>query len=143
MSTMERGTGAVRVTGRSGLAALPGVLLWPVVSLLLTGVWHFTIEAIWPDLRTTFVPAVLAPLLLAYGAWAGVRSAEASGSYVMAIVAGAIVGVLPLALDVVGFGLILGRGLDAGLLAGVFGFSMVLFGALLGGGFALGQRAEP
>ena len=115
---------------------LRAALVWPIVSLLITGMWHFAVEAIWPDLRNTFVPAVLAPLLLSYGAWAGYGTARAGGGYVGAIVAGAILGILPLALDVVGFGMILGRGSDVGLLAGVFGFSMVLFGALLGGGFA-------
>jgi hypothetical protein len=116
-------------------ATLRVALIWPIVSLLITGMWHFTIEAIWPDLRNTFVPAVLAPLLLSYGAWAGYRTVAAGGSYVLAIICGAILGLLPLMLDIVGFGLILGRGLDVGLLAGVFGFSMVLFGAVLGAGY--------
>jgi len=115
--------------------SLRAALVWPIVSLLITGMWHFAVEAIWPDLRNVFVPAVLGPILLAYGAWAGYRTANAGGGYVGAIVAGAILGVLPLMLDIVGFGMILGRGTDAGLLAGVFGFSMVLFGALLGGGY--------
>jgi len=116
--------------------ALRAGLVWPIVSLLITGMWHFTVEAIWPDLRNVFVPAVLGPILLAYGAWAGYRTANAGGGYVGAIIAGAILGVLPLMLEIVGFGIILGRGSDVGLLAGIFGFSMVLFGALLGGGFA-------
>lgn len=53
------------------------------------------------------------------------------------IVAGAILGILPVIAEVLGFGLILGRGFTRGVLAGVFGFGMVLFGALIGGGFAL------
>lgn len=135
MATMEIERTAARET-RSGASALGGVLTWPIVSLLLTGTWHFTVEAIWPDLRNAFVPAVLSPLLLAYGAWVGYRSVRATNNYVLAIVAGAVLGLLPLMLEVVGFGIILGRGFDAGLLAGIYGFSMVLFGALLGGGFA-------
>lgn len=87
------------------------ILLWPVISLLLTGGAHFTVEAIWPDLRNTFVPAVLAPLLLAYGLWVGYRAIAAGGHYVTAIVAAMILGILPIVLDVVGFGTILGRGL--------------------------------
>jgi hypothetical protein len=122
------------------LDVLPRVLLWPIISLLVTGSWHFVVEAVWPDLRNYFVPAVLALVLIAYGAWAGYRSITAGGSYVTAIVAGLILGLLPLALDIVGFGLILGRGFDAGLLAGVFGLSVVVFGALLGGGFETAQR---
>lgn len=115
-------------------------LTWPIVSLLITGMWHFAAEAIWPDLQNLFVPAVLGPVLLAYGAWAGYRTANGGGGYAGAIVAGVILGVLPLMLDIVGFGVILGRGTDVGLLAGVFGFSMVLFGSLLGGGYAAARQ---
>jgi len=114
-------------------------LKWPVISLLITGGFHFIIEAILPDLRNIFVPAVLAPLLLAFGVWAGYRAVLNGGNYVHAILAGAILGILPLLLDVFGFGMILGRGVTVGLLAGVFGFSMILFGSLIGGGFALSK----
>jgi hypothetical protein len=120
-------------------SALRAGLVWPIVSLLITGMWHFVVEAIWPDLRNAFVPAVLGPILLAYGAWAGYRTANAGGGYVGAIVAGAILGLLPLMLDIVGFGIILGRGTDAGLLGGVFGLSMVVFGALIGGGYRMSR----
>ena len=95
----------------------------PVLSLLITGMVHFTLEAIWPDLKTTFIPPVLAPLLLAYGVWVGYRVVEAGGGYVGGILAGALLGLLPLALDVVGFGIILGRGTTPGAMAGIFGFS--------------------
>jgi len=44
---------------------------------------------------------------------------------------------LPLLLDVVGFGMLLGRGVSPGMVAGVFGFSMVLIGSIIGGGFAV------
>ena len=134
MTTMEQPiTGGV--TSRSGAATMVGVMTWPIIALLITGAWHFTVEAIWPDLKTFFVPAVLGPVLLAYGAWAGYGATGATGSFLAAIAAGAILGVLPLVLDVVGFGVLLGRGVDAGSLAGIFGFSMVLFGALAGGGY--------
>ena len=111
----------------------------PVLSLLITGMVHFTLEAIWPDLKTTFIPPVLAPLLLAYGVWVGYRVVEAGGGYIGGIVAGAVLGLLPLALDVVGFGVILGRGTTPGAMAGIFGFSMVLFGSLIGSGVADGR----
>ena len=54
-------------------------LKWPVISLLITGATHFLLEAIWPDLKTTFIPPVLAPILLAYGAWVGYRAIGAGG----------------------------------------------------------------
>ena len=111
-------------------------LKWPAISLLITGAAHFTLEAIWPDLQNTFVPPVLAPILLSYGAWVGYRAIGAGGTYLRAIVAAAILGIPPILLDVVGFGVILGRGTDAGVLAGVFGFAVIVFGSLIGAGFA-------
>ena len=117
-----------------------GTLKWPVIGLLITGAIHFLLEAIWPDLRNTFVPPVLAPILLAYGAWVGYRAIGVGGTYLHAIAAAAILGILPIVLDVVGFGQILGRGTQAGVLAGVFGFAVIVFGALIGAGFALSGK---
>lgn len=116
-------------------------LKWPVISLLITGGLHFTSEAIWPDLKAIFIPAVLAPLLLAYGFWVGYRAIQAGGTYLHAIVAAAILGILPIVLDVVGFGVILDRGVQAGQLAGIFGFAFILFGSLIGAGFVLSSEA--
>lgn len=115
-------------------------LKWPLISLLITGGAHFTIEAIWPDLRNTFIAPVLAPLLLSYGVWVGYRAIQAGGNYGHAILAGAILGVLPIVLDIVGFGMILGRGVQAGQLAGIFGFAVIVFGSLIGSGFVLSGR---
>ena len=105
MTTMEQPiTGGV--TSRSGAGTMVRVMTWPIIALLITGVWHFTVEAIWPDLKTFFVPAVLGPVLLAYGAWAGYGATGATGcssrqsrparSWRLALV-----------LDVVGFGVLL------------------------------------
>lgn len=114
---------------------LSRILVWPVLGLVVTGLWHFTIEAIWPDLQTFFVPAVLAPLLLVYGAWVGYRAVVLGAGFVTAFGAGLILGLLPLGLDIIGFGIILGRGVDHGVLAGVFGLSFITFGTLIGAGF--------
>lgn len=123
------------------MAIFVKTLTWPIISLLVTGATHFTLEAIWPELRNTFIPPVLAPILLAYGLWAGYRAIGAGGTYLHAIVAGIVLGVLPVVLDVVGFGVILGRGIDAGTMAGVFGMAIIVFGSLIGAGFALSGRA--
>jgi hypothetical protein len=114
-------------------------LRWPVISLLITGGVHFLAEAILPDLKNTFIPPVLTPILLAYGIWVGYKMVQSGGNYGQAVVAGAILGILPVILDVGGFGIILGRGVPQGVLAGVFGFAMILFGSLIGGGFALSK----
>ncbi len=114
-------------------------LKWPVIGLLITGGLHFTAEAILPDLKNIFQPPVLAPLLLAFGVWVGYKMLQFGGNYGSAILAGAILGLLPVVLDIVGFGMILGRGVAQGMLAGVFGFGMILFGSLIGSGFALSK----
>jgi len=119
------------------------VLAWPVVSLLLTGGLHFVLEAVWPDLRATFVPAVLAALLLACGLWVGYAMVEAGGTYLHALAGGVVLAILPVLLDEIGFGIILGRGTTAGALAAAFGGSTIVWGALLGGGVALSRRAGP
>ena len=123
------------------MSRLTRVLLWPVISLLITGGLHFTLEAVWPDLKATFIPAVLAPLLLAYGAWVGSRMVELDGSYVEAIVAGAILGLLPVVLDIVGFGVILDRGTTVATLSAAFGWSTIVFGSLLGSGYMSSRQA--
>jgi len=117
-------------------------LKWPIVSLLITGMLHFALEAAYPDLKTIFSPAVLAALLLGYGLWVGYRMVQGGGNYLQAIVAALVLGLLPLMLDTVGFGLILQRGLVAGTLAGLFGLSMILWGALVGSGFAQSGRVR-
>ena len=117
-------------------------LKWPVVSLLITGMFHFVLEAVAPALQTIFIPAVLATLLFAYGIWVGYRVIQDGGNYVQAIIAALVLGLLPLLLETIGFGLILGRGLTAGTLAGLFGLSMIFWGALIGSGFALSSRTH-
>lgn len=116
-------------------------LRWPVISLLITGGFHFSIEALWPDLRNLFTAPVLAPLLLAYGIWVGYRAIKNGGSYVTAIVAAVILGILPVLLETFGFGMILG--FEGRALVGLFAFSMILFGSLIGSGYAISntQRA--
>ena len=117
-------------------------LKWPVVALIVTGMVHLAAEAVRPDLQHAFTPNTIGPILLAYGIWVGIRSIEGGASLVAAVAAGFVVGLLPLGLDVVGFGILLNRGIDAGLTAGIFGLLMVAFGALIGAGFrASGSRA--
>ena len=117
-------------------------LRWPVIALVITGTIHLLAEAVRPDLQHAFTPTTIGSILLAYGIWVGVRSIDAGASFVTAVGAGFVVGLLPLMLDIVGFGMLLGRGVDSGLTAGIFGLLMVAFGALIGAGFAAsGRRA--
>ena len=114
-------------------------LKWPVICLLIVGGVHFIAEMTLPDLKNIFVPSVLTPVLLAFGIWVGYKMVQFGGNLGHAILAGALLGILPLILDIGGFGIILGRGIQQGVLGGVFGFGMILFGSLIGGGFALSK----
>ena len=112
-------------------------LKWPVISLLVIGTAHLIEEAVLPDLQTFYTPPVVGLILLVVGLWTGYLAVHNGGSFFTAILAGIILGLLPLLLDVVGFGMLLGRGVSPGMVAGVFGFSMVLIGSIIGGGFAV------
>jgi len=118
------------------------ILKWPVISLLITGAIHFTLEAVLPDLKSLFIPSSLANLFLAYGFWVGYKTIHFGGNYLRAILAAIILGILPFILDTLGFGMILGRGLPAGTLAGVYGFSMILFGSLIGSAYVLSRTGN-
>lgn len=125
-----------------GLMMLVRTLKWPVIVLLIIGGTHFAAEAIWSDLQTIFIPSVVAPVLLVVGLWVGANAMQSGGNLGTVLIAGAVLGLLPLALDVVGFGILLDRGADAGRLTGTFGFLMVLWGSLIGGGFSLSRAAD-
>jgi hypothetical protein len=113
-------------------------LKWPVISLLITGSVHFCMEAIWPDLKNLFIAPVLAPLLLAYGLWVGYSAIRNGGGFLGAIGAALILGILPLLLESFGFGMILM--FEGRVLVGIFAMSMILFGALIGSGFAITSK---
>lgn len=114
-------------------------LMWPVISLLLIGGTHFALEAILPALKEIFTPSVIGPIVLSVGIWLGYRVVQSGGNLIHVIVAGVILGLLPLVLETVGFGMLLNFGVPARFLVGVFGLSMVLFGSLIGGGFTLSR----
>jgi len=116
-------------------------LTWPIASLLIVGGSHFIAEAAWPSLQALVTAPVVMPLHLVAGAWAGFATVRAGGSFVHGIVAGAVLGLLPVALQLVGFGLILGRPADVVTTAAVFGFFTILWGGVLGSGYAQPSRA--
>ena len=114
-------------------------LKFPIISGVIVGLVHLISEAIFPDLKGFFQPAVVAPVVAAFGIWVGYKAVQFGGNYGSVIAVGLIWGILPLFLQIVGFGLLLGRGMTAGVLGGIFGFDIVLFGSLIGGGFALSK----
>ena len=111
-------------------------LMWPVIALLVIGGSHLVVEAIRPQLGDLIGPAVVMPIHLVAGSWAAWMVLRNGGSFVLGLVAGAILGVLPLVLQVVGFGLILGRDASAVLTLGIFGLFTIFWGGVLGAGIA-------
>ena len=114
-------------------------LKFPIISGVIVGLLHLISEAIYPDLKDYFQPAVVALVLTAFGIWVGYKVVQFGGNFGSVIAVGVIWGILPLFLQIVGFGLLLGNGMTAGVLGGIYGFDMALFGSLIGGGFALSK----
>jgi hypothetical protein len=123
--------------------ALVRGLMWPVVTLLVVGGSHLVAEAIRPGLKDVIGPAVVAPIYLAVGAWGAFATRRAGGGWIHGVVGGAILGVMPLALQIVGFGLILGRDGDAVLTSGLFGLFAMTWGGAIGSGVAGSMLAAP
>ena len=111
-------------------------LTWPVISLVVIGATHLVAEMIWPDLHDVIGPAVVMPIYLVAGAWAGYATIRAGGSVGFGFVAAAILGLLPLTLQFVGFVLILGRDPAAVATSALFGWLGVFWGGSLGSGLA-------
>jgi hypothetical protein len=130
---------AVTTTGRwegKGMASIVKGLLWPVAALIVIGSTHLGAELVRPELHDLVGPAVAMPIYLVAGAWAAWGTARAAGTFVHGLAAAAILGILPAALQVVGFGLIAGRPADAVATAALFGWLGVLWGGVLGSGVA-------
>ena len=111
-------------------------LMWPVAALLIIGGTHLAIEGVRPELQQLIGPAVVMPIHLVAGGWAAYMVLRSGGSFVLGLVAGAILGVLPLVLQVVGFGVILGRDSADVLTLGIFGLFTIFWGGVLGAGIA-------
>jgi hypothetical protein len=116
------------------VSALVRGLLWPVVTLLVIGGSHLVSEALRPPLKDLIGPAVVAPIYLVVGGWGAVATRRSGGSWLLGIVAGAALGILPLALQVVGFGLLSARDADTVLTSGLFGWFAMLWGGAIGSG---------
>ena len=101
-------------------------LTWPVIALLIIGGSHLIAELLRPELEDLIGPAVIMPIHLVAGAWAGYATVRAGGTFIHGLIAGALLGLMPLALQLVGFGLILGRDPDAVTTMAIFGPAIVL-----------------
>lgn len=111
-------------------------LKWPFFGVFIAGAFHFVAQAIWPDLQSLYTSPVLGLVQFAFGIWVGYMTVHNGGNFLTAMLYGALLGLFPLVVNPLSFGMILGGSLRATALAGLFGFSMMLFGSLVGGGFA-------
>ena len=111
-------------------------LTWPVVSLVLIGASHLIGEMVRPELHEVIGPAVAMPIYLVAGAWAGFATIRARASLVFGFVGAAILGLLPVGLQFIGFGLIVGRESAAVTTAALLGWLGVFWGGSLGAGIA-------
>ena len=117
-------------------------LLWPVIALVLIGGTHLVTEAVRPEMQAVFGPAVVMPIYLVAGGWASFAAVRAGGAVASGVGAAAILGLLPVMLQLVGFGLLLGRPGDAVVTSATFGFIAILWGGFLGTGIGR-SLAEP
>lgn len=116
--------------------ALVRGLTWPIIALLVVGGTHLVAEALRPQLQDLVNTAVVMPIHLIAGGWAAYATVRAGGTFAYGLAAGAVLGLLPLLLQVIGFGLILGRDGDAVLTLGIFGLVTIFWGGALGAGIA-------
>lgn len=112
-------------------------LKWPFVGILITGAFHFVEEAVLPEMQNFYTAPVQGLVQFGFGISSGYLAVRNGGSFWTAALCGALLGAFPLVVNPLSFGILLGRGLGPSALVGLFGFSMVLFGSLVGGGFAV------
>ena len=109
-------------------------IMWPAVALIAIGSTHLIAELARPQLQNVISPAVVMPIYLAAGAWAAFGTMRVGGGVGEGVVAAAVLGLLPVGLQLIGFGLIAGRVSETVLTSAVFGFVAILWGGFLGVG---------
>jgi hypothetical protein len=112
-------------------------LKWPFLVVLISGSLHLVLVATFPDLQNLYGPPLLGLVQLSIGFWVGYASVHKGGNFLTALVCAALLGLFPLIVYPLSFGMILGEDLHTTMLAGVFGFANFVFGSLVGGGFAI------
>jgi hypothetical protein len=116
---------------------LARAIAWPVISLLVIGGTHLLLEALRPELHDVIGPAVVMPIYLVVGGWTAFGVARVGGGYIGGLAAAAIVGLMPAALQLIGFGLLLGRDGSAVTTSALFGLAAMTWGGALGAGIAV------
>jgi hypothetical protein len=118
------------------VSTITRAITWPGLSLLIIGGTHLIAEAVRPELHDIVGPSVALPIYLAVGGWAAFAVVRAAGTFAHGLLAGAILGLLPAMLQVVGFGVLLGRDSASVATSALFGFLAIFWGSSLGSGIA-------
>ena len=109
------------------------MLKWPAIYLILAGIVHVIAVMTMPMLDALLTFPVVAPVLLGFGILTGYRAAMNGGGVGHVLAAGFALGLLPVILDTVAFGMIMGRGVPMMFVGGLAGLLTIVWGALLGG----------
>ncbi len=115
---------------------------WPVLTLLLIGGTHLAVEAARPELHDLIGPAEVMPIYLIIGSWTAVAVVRSGAGYVAGLITSAALGLMPLILQLVGFGLLFGRDGAVVTSAGLFGLAGVTWGGAIGAGIAASLAGE-
>jgi hypothetical protein len=116
------------------VSTMTRAIAWPVITLLVIGGTHLALEAVRPDIHDVLGPAVVMPIYLVVGGWTAFGVARAGGGWIGGLVAGAVLGLMPVALQVVGFGLLLGRDGAVVATSALLGLAGMTWGGALGAG---------
>jgi hypothetical protein len=127
---------------RTTMNGLARGLLWPVMTLVAIGSTHLVTELIRPEMQAVFAPSVVMPIYLVAGGWAAFATLRTGSGLAIAVAAAAILGVLPVGLQLIGFGVLLGRDGATVTSSALFGFVAILWGGFLGAGIGR-SLAEP
>jgi len=117
-------------------------VLWPVITLLVIGSTHLLAEAIRPALHEVIGPAVVMPIYLAVGAWVALDTARHGRGFVGGLVSAVALGILPVLLQLIGFGTILGRASDEVVNSALFGLFALTWGGAIGAGIGASLTAR-
>jgi hypothetical protein len=127
---------AAEPEGASNVNTLTRAVAWPVLTLLVIGGSHLVLEALRPELHDAIVPAAIMPIYLVIGGWTAFGVSRAGGGYLAGLAAAVLLGLMPAMLQVLGFGLLLGRDSATVTTAALFGLAGMTWGGAIGAGIA-------
>lgn len=123
------------------MSSIARAIARPIVTLFVIGATHLALEALRPAMHDAIGPAVVMPIYLVIGGWTSFGVARAGGGYLGGLVAAIVLGLMPVMLQFVGFGTLLGRDGDAVTTSALFGLAGMTWGGAIGAGIASAAEA--